>query len=643
MRAVNIVQDMIRQEKVMTNSSKGLSFRPGQIFSGKVLKLFPNQIAEVQIGSQKVIAQLEVGLSVNDRHLFQVQSSEGQVRLKVLEQPNGKGKQPLVENLLKQLNLPATKEHVSLLQFFLKEQLPITKEVMHNAAEWLKSSPSFQEGLQSIHLLLSKQLPFTKDVFLSMSSVMKNESVSVLMDNLKAELLRSHSTETANRLENLLSEMTVTEREKFNTTAMTKIVKEWLGSADPVQAKTAFSLLQNLGFLSTDANEEEMMSKIVEKWINAEGTKAAQLSSPSIASILSEIIDKNGAGKREEVILSLAKLQFHLKNSSASMGSKVANEIQQILSGIRENNLAVPLSEKTIQLITKPIVNLILSDSNLSDTQNSAIMKQVLSFLNQSEQAFSQIAKIFSMDTVKVAVGFSKEEQALLTRIKAEVQLTGMQWENPDVVKDQMKHLIRSMGFSYEHDALNSIKNQEVGVEQKIETLKPLLMQLLSEEQPSAMREAAEKLLHKITGLQVLSQDIGPIQQYVLQIPLSFWEMKSDLTMQWSGRKTEKGTIDPNFCRVLFYLNLNYINETIVDLQVQNRVMNISIINEKNDLRLLAEPFLFNLKERLAKINYQLSSITFEKPVDNKVNNDQMTTVSSYMRPSNFNGVDFRI
>lgn len=639
MRASNIVQDLITQDKRTTN--RPLTFRPGQIISGKVLKLFPNQIAEVQVGSQKVIAQLEVGLSVNDRHFFQVQSIDGQVQLKVLESPGLNGKQPSVENLLKQLNLPVTKEYVSLLQFFLREQLPITKDTIHMAAEWLKSSDSFQEGLEGIRLLLTKQLPFTKDVFHSLTSILKNEPMSLLMENLLTQIKGEIPTESSNKLSAILTEMTITEKEKISNIALMKLVKDWLSSPDQLKSKAAFHFLQNTGFISTNASEESMVQQGLEKWAKADLVQTK--SSPAL-NIIPELVEINRTGSREELILTLTKLQNIIKNdANGGMDSKALSEIQKVLSDIRNSNIAPPLNERDMKALAQAIFQLLAQETDRMELPNrTAVWKQILPILNQTHQSLSKLDNMLFMDQAELSTNLSNEEQTLINQMKNDIKLAGMQWENSHAVKDQIKHLIQSIGLSYEHELLSALKNPEGDTANKAETVKPLLMQLLSEEVSPAIKDAAEKLLFKITGFQLLSQEVGPLLQYVFQVPLSFREIKSDLTMQWSGRKTENGKIDPNFCRVLFYLNLNQLKETIVDLQVQNRVMNISIINERTDMRMLAAPFIAQLKENLIKINYQLSSIAFEKPKDENVNKLK-ETISSRSAMSHVNGVDFRI
>jgi hypothetical protein len=64
--------------------SKMNSFQPGQILNGKIIKLFPNGMASLQVGSQKMVAQLEASLDVQHRYWFQVQPGDGKVKLKVI-------------------------------------------------------------------------------------------------------------------------------------------------------------------------------------------------------------------------------------------------------------------------------------------------------------------------------------------------------------------------------------------------------------------------------------------------------------------------------------------------------------------------------------------------------------------------------
>ena len=109
-------------------------------------------------------------------------------------------------------------------------------------------------------------------------------------------------------------------------------------------------------------------------------------------------------------------------------------------------------------------------------------------------------------------------------------------------------------------------------------------------------------------------------------------------------KKVVTNKIKPHVSEVLFYLNLEQLKETIVDLHVQNRVISISIVNHQEDMKNLAYKYIPYLKERLQDFKYHLSTIHFEKPIDKKSNYiEKKKTLSSLNLPNQYNGVDFRI
>lgn len=210
-------------------------------------------------------------------------------------------------------------------------------------------------------------------------------------------------------------------------------------------------------------------------------------------------------------------------------------------------------------------------------------------------------------------------------------------------IHSELKRIITALGFSHEYDVLELLKQHDDGAVKKLDALKPLLMDFLTEEPANAAKDAAERLLHKITGFQALSQESGPLQHFIFQLPVSLWGKITDMTMQWSGRRTEGGNIDPNHCRVIFYLDLEHLSETIIDLQVQNRIINISVINGNSEIKDLTAPFAAELKANLLKLNYMLSSVSFQKPEHAGNSLIAGETMTSFVQANQFSGVDIRI
>lgn len=96
-----------------------------------------------------------------------------------------------------------------------------------------------------------------------------------------------------------------------------------------------------------------------------------------------------------------------------------------------------------------------------------------------------------------------------------------------------------------------------------------------------------------------------------MEIPLSFAHFQTNAVVQWSGRRKNGGKIDSNYCKIIFYLNLQFMKETLVEMNVQNRIVSIRISSLKKGLQEAVKPFLPALKEGLSKTGYTLSDVRF--------------------------------
>jgi hypothetical protein len=430
----SIISSVFKEESNL--QSKTTALRPGQVFNGKILKLFPNQTAEVQIGNQRMIAQLDIPLQVDNRYWLQVQPGEGKIHLKVFrENLVSSGSQEGLETVLKAFGISSSKENIEIVQFFLKEQLPVSKELIQNSATWIKDSGQSLIGLNTMKWMINQGYPITKDTFQSLLSMQAHEPITEIMSKAWSEL------------------------------------------------------------------------------------------------------DK------------------------ATLKTPVSNSLKELLS------------------------TFITSDGN-------HVIESLL--------------------------------------------------EDSDLFHPTLKKLIESIGLQYERNYFDNLKGLDSELV-KQDNLKGLLLQYLAEHPNNSNKEPAEQLLHRITGMQLLSKDMGPIQQVIMQIPIPFWNNNTEVTLQWSGRKTEDGKIDPNFCRVLFYLDLENLKETVVDLHIQNRILSIKIINEHHQLMKDFKPFEFILKENLKKINYHLSSVLFEHPQKQSFDKRSQSVVPKAYQNQSYTGVDIKV
>ncbi|NRD80092.1 hypothetical protein HPT25_22395 [Bacillus sp. BRMEA1] len=207
-------------------------------------------------------------------------------------------------------------------------------------------------------------------------------------------------------------------------------------------------------------------------------------------------------------------------------------------------------------------------------------------------------------------------------------------------VKQMLKTMIRHLGLEYEN-AVGEWAGDKSNASKTLHSLKPLLLNALNE--LGSNGKEIEPVINRLTGMQLISQDpTTAMQQMVLQLPITFGNKNTDITLQWTGKKNKNGQMDPDYCRVLFYLDLEHMDQTILDMQVQNRVIHVSIINDKKDIEPVVSALTPNVKQKLEALGYKLSYIKVN-PAYEKTDLDPQELNSVLLPKEIYQGVDIKI
>ncbi|MDP4169763.1 MAG: hypothetical protein Q8906_04070 [Bacillota bacterium] len=608
-----ILKTLFKQES--GQQPKVTSLKPGQIVHGKITKLFPNQTAEVQVGSQKLIAKLEVPLSVGARYWFQVQPGEGKLNLKLLagtdavESKNGDN----TENLLMQLGLSATKGNIEFVSYILKEQLALPNEAIPLAADWLDNVSSRREGMETIQIMAERNLPFTQEIFVSLNSLQAKTPFHELLGATLRSLDSAPLTPTVIQLKNMLKTILASPESRIAEKSLAIILNEVINS-EPNQLH-AQGLLQKAGFIPAFSNNENDFSN---RQTPAENGaietvsfgKSSRPAEPEKIDVLQHAEDK------------LEGMQQKVQKADGFDHLKAM--IADILKGT--DTQSDPLLKENIHKnFTRIFTSIGLNEEQIENgfKKMAEFVRAVLNPEDYHENSLSETEKNWIEEVVK-------EEFANLSLTSGNEQ-----------AGKQLKSLISSLGFGFENGLFE--KEFSVVLKEEKQTLKPLLIRYLNEQSNSVQKAPAENLLHRMNGMQLLSHDNGPVMQFLTQVPLTFFNHTTDLSIQWNGRKLENGKIDPNYCRVLFYLNLQSLGDTIVDMQVQNRILSLSVSSERTDLKKISAPFVVLLKTQLKDLDYHLSSISFENGVEEKIGTPMKKSKMKCYESKLYGGVDFRI
>ncbi|MFJ7648125.1 hypothetical protein ACIQ1H_11260 [Lysinibacillus sp. NPDC097279] len=619
------------QSTTLMQANQPLALKQGQVFHGTIKQLYPDQTAEIQVGNQKLIAKLEVPLKAGDAHFFQVTGTSPQTELKVVTGPMGQeaSASQQINQLLDSMNLPKTTEMQQVLAHFIKAQIPISKEQLLQAEMWMKALPegvTKMDALQALQKMVELKMPMLQDVFQALVSGQKTSGMTAIMDTF-TQLLAKDTVLQENMKQNLMQQVTAIAKPfeaETGALVLAKSIQLLTNNAASVSERLqALNLLKEAGILPQQAN--------LQNWATLSDAKSVQQGQQQAGQVIQTILATNPENK--------AQLIDQLKAWTASQGL-LTNEQKLQLNQMIDRLNQLPINKQTLDIFAKQMQEqlikaftqntperLFTQDANgLSVKEHLlSLVKQQITLPAQNEALLRNLVKT-SVETPQPGI------QQLLTEADAHVRNS----MDSKAMEHALKTVLKSLGISYEA----ALSSKSADLQTIAHQLKPQLHTLLQEAQITPqLKEAAEMLMTRMNGMQLVSGENGHQHQLVMQVPLEFFGKKMDATLQWNGRMKEDGKIDANYARILFYLQMESMKETVIDMQVQNRVVTVTVFNEQTNIIPLADPLKDALKIGLAKKNYQLSGVFIKK--FEKAQLEKTPPVVQQQEENS--GVDFRI
>ncbi|WP_342546580.1 hypothetical protein NST69_17705 [Paenibacillus sp. FSL P2-0089] len=182
------------------------------------------------------------------------------------------------------------------------------------------------------------------------------------------------------------------------------------------------------------------------------------------------------------------------------------------------------------------------------------------------------------------------------------------------------------------------------GAEDAAGTLKGVLLQVLgSSEAPPAVKEAAGQLVQQLTGQQLLlnTDRTAPFAQVTMFLPLHGPDGRETASVQIQSRRGSKGELDAANCRLWFDLDMKQLGQTMVDVQVVDRIVSLKLHNDEPWVLELLEGRREEMKAAVEGIGYQLSSLRTEALPERSV--AAAAVKPSDYAPQEYKGVDYRI
>lgn len=188
------------------------------------------------------------------------------------------------------------------------------------------------------------------------------------------------------------------------------------------------------------------------------------------------------------------------------------------------------------------------------------------------------------------------------------------------------------------------------------DTLKGALLALgAHDEAPPALREAAQSLANQVTGQQLLLSSerntTAPFSHMTLFVPMKGQNGETTATVHVQTRRSRRGEWDVDNCHLLFDLRMRNLGDTVVDVQVVDRIVSLKLLSDFPGMSDLLEQARDELAASMSTSGFQLLSLT-SLPLPqwkngsaasslNTINADKMLSAGDYATKP-YKGVDYR-
>ncbi|CAG7623382.1 hypothetical protein ACFQI7_04430 [Paenibacillus allorhizosphaerae] len=188
-----------------------------------------------------------------------------------------------------------------------------------------------------------------------------------------------------------------------------------------------------------------------------------------------------------------------------------------------------------------------------------------------------------------------------------------------------LSRLMKALGVEHEHHSLKLLEHRSAeptvlmaaaGADamKTADTLKSVLLQLSqASDIPANVKEAAQQAVQQITGQQLLlTQDRTALFSHMtLFVPIIASNGEQTAAVHIQSRKGKNGRLDASNCRLVFDLQMKALGDTMIDVQVVNRIVSLHIHNNLPFVQELLETNKEEIAKGLASVGYQFISMKY--------------------------------
>jgi hypothetical protein len=664
---------------VKSGESRKVELKAGQVVRGVVLKVEnDSKDAIVQINGVQVRAKLETPLSPGQTAMLKVQpeSTAETIVFKPVETAGDQASEDSIRQLVKASGMPEANWAMDLIRDLKRDGIPLTRDVMQALKQAVESMPKGadpEEWMQAAVVALRRGMPVTEQTVAGMRQVMFGKPVHLLLTELDTQLADFQSAgdsegastqqaskgsvlgqnvglaETAARLKAILSEMAastanavIAEQSGANPDEATKGVGRWRPEQLIPNTKSSINpvLLQKAAYEAMELPDDLAEPMTSKGNVGAMG----QGGSPAVRTAASSPLAVQAT-------------------PSSSMGSETSGWIGKMLQLLGVNHEQQLLHETARQLASTASDSKAASAASAQPAQDTeeavAPMKQsaasgTSSVDNKTQSGTGTAGLTAEMNEGDAAAKSEPVKPAGERLVINQAQVsTNVHGRITTIIQDAITSEQLDDGMP-STPLPSGIRPAESAVS---ETLKSVLLSLTSmDDAPAPLRETAQQLIHQITGQQLMlaPERNGSVLTHVtLFIPIQDENGSQTASVHVQTRRGAKNELDAANCRLLFDLHLKVLGDTVVDVHVVDKIVNLNVWNNHPVMSRIADNERGAVAEALNRAGYQLLTFSVRPSTRETMEGGSIADLlngSDLMQPefppyggSPYKGVDIKI
>lgn len=598
----------------------------GQIIAGRMVKPLPDQRALVQVGKRQFPVQLEASIQQGKRYLFQVTAVGDGLTLKVLSKQTVENKQQAIVSLLKQLGVKATKGNADFMLQLMQHGVSFTKKDLSFAFQALQNHKGNRAAAETLLHMFQRQLPIKQGVF---AALMTRQTTS-LTDQFERlyDQLRQSKEPVQRRLPDLIGLLAGKQSARtFKEEAFTRFISDMEKGN-----RTTFLLFQQSGIVKKEVSFEQFQQSL--KSLIQPHMGAVQSTDTLVKNLISSgksIPFIDSGPQAEAVFQKLFAQQLPLSSKEMTLIREWSKQLHLVY--LKEQPTSVSTQSKLqTQFQT-------LSSAGVLEKLLPFIGKQTLDTLTEASQHLSPnfdktlLALAALESTLAKQVPDSAKTALLEWMVRLQTLPANMGGKEVMLAKIKLMHLLSGINHEAQIKAGLHGENQLA----KEETVKSMLLQHVHEN-PMRSHDSSRQLIQLLSGIQLVSQqETGQMLQLAFTFPGDVLKVNQDIHLNMEGKKNKDGEIDPDSCHIMFFLQLEHLKDTVIDLSIVERRVAVTIYNQLEAAESITNHYKKMLKDGLEKLGYELSSLRVQQTSDQQ----QVQQIPASRR--DYKGVDIRI